>query len=50
MIDDKGTCDVCGEEFNADRPHGHEQKKTEKPPGEASGEGANDESEEKSYT
>lgn len=21
MIDDKQTCDVCGEEFNEDRPH-----------------------------
>lgn len=21
MIDDKQTCDVCGEEFNEERPH-----------------------------
>lgn len=29
MIDDKQTCDVCGEEFNEDRPHHvHQEKKT----------------------
>lgn len=28
MIDDKQTCDVCGEEFNEERPHHvHEPKK-----------------------
>lgn len=29
MIDDRSTCDVCGEEFNLDRPHVHIQKKVE---------------------
>jgi len=28
MIDDKQTCDVCGEEFNEERPHHiHQEKK-----------------------
>ena len=31
MIDDKQTCDVCGEEFNEDRPH-HEHPAPEKKP------------------
>ncbi|MFA5935277.1 MAG: hypothetical protein WC787_00255 [Patescibacteria group bacterium] len=29
MIDDKQTCDVCGEEFNEDRPHPHTDPKKE---------------------
>ncbi|MBI4138865.1 hypothetical protein HY479_01805 [Candidatus Uhrbacteria bacterium] len=29
MIDDKQTCDVCGEDFNEDRPH-HKHRATKK--------------------
>lgn len=33
MIDDRQTCDVCGEEFNQDRPHTkHTKASLEKPP------------------
>jgi hypothetical protein len=33
MIDDKQTCDVCGEEFNEERPHHvHQEKKTQAVP------------------
>lgn len=31
MIDDKYTCDVCGEDFNEDRPHYQHQDKTKAP-------------------
>lgn len=32
MIDDRATCDVCGEEFNEDRPK-HEHDKNAPQPG-----------------
>jgi hypothetical protein len=34
MIDDPQTCDVCGEDFNQDRPHmQHPKKETPPTPG-----------------
>jgi hypothetical protein len=31
MIDDKQTCDVCGEEFNEERPHHVHMEKPKQP-------------------
>lgn len=38
MIDDRQTCDVCGEDFNEERPH-HEHVPKEKKPGQDDGAG-----------